>query len=117
MQLIQDLLTSLYFIQKKHRNNSFCEAFHFGVPQIVIPVLGDQVNNAKRVEETEYGYRLELMRYTEDELIGAVKKALQNEELRLKMKKAGQRIQLENQSKLDSISNKIVDFIEAQKRD
>lgn len=75
-----------------------------------------KINNAKRVEETEFGYRLDLMSYTDDQLINCVKKALNNEELGVKMKKAGQRIRLESKTKLDSISNRIIHFIETQKK-
>lgn len=63
------------------------------------------------MEETEFGYRLDLMSYTEEQLIDSVEKALNNEELRLKVRRAGQRIRQENKSKLDSISNKVVDYI------
>lgn len=69
-----------------------------------------------RVEETGFGFQLDLLTYTEEELISAVEKALNNEESRKKVKKAGQRIQQENKSKLDSISNRIVDYIDAQKK-
>ena len=32
-----------WFRTLSRRNNSFCEAFHFGVPQIIIPIFNDQV--------------------------------------------------------------------------
>ena len=55
------------------------------------------------------------MSYTEDELIGTVKKALNNEKLQAAVRLAGQRIRLENRSKLDSISSKLIDYLEAQR--
>ena len=50
-----------------------------------------------------------LLTYTEEELVDTVTRTLNNEELRAKVRKAGQRIRLENKSKLDSISSRIVD--------
>lgn len=68
------------------------------------------------MEETSFGYQLNLMTYTEEELIDTVEKALNNEELQAKVRRAGQRIQRENKSKLDSISNRIINYIDAQKK-
>ena len=56
------------------------------------------------------------MAYTQEELIGTVEKALNNKELRVKVRKAGQRIQLECKSKLEAISSQIIDSIEDRKR-
>ena len=69
------------------------------------------------MEETSFGYQLNLMTYTEEELIDTVEKALNNEELQAKVRRAGQRIQRENKSKLDSISNRIMNYIDGQRKD
>lgn len=37
-------------------------------------MLGDQINNAKRLTETGYGYSLDLLNYTEEELLSTVEK-------------------------------------------
>lgn len=91
-------------------NNTFCENFYFGVPQIVTGVLGDQINNQKRITETGYGYSLDLMSYKENDLISTVEKALNDSELKAKLAKISERIQKEN--RISQIATKIVDYVE-----
>lgn len=69
-----------------------------------------QINNAKRLEETGYGYQLDIMTYTEDQMIDTVQKALNNQELKEKMQRASARIRSEN--KMDQIAKRIVDFVD-----
>uniref|UniRef100_A0AAN0LH68 UDP-glycosyltransferase n=1 Tax=Polyphagotarsonemus latus TaxID=1204166 RepID=A0AAN0LH68_9ACAR len=76
-------------------NNTFTECFYFGVPAIIFPVMGDQLNNAKRIEETGYGYRMDLMNYTQEELKEKIEKLLLDETLIEKTKKVGERIRKE----------------------
>jgi len=76
-------------------NNSLNECFYFGVPCIILPVLADQINNGKRIEETGYGFSLPIHDYSDDQLIGAVEKLMKNDEIRVKWKKASERIQKE----------------------
>lgn len=90
-------------------NNTFTECFYFGVPQIVAGILGDQINNQKRIVETGYGYDLNLMYYTEDELLSTVEKALADTELKVKLAKISQRIQKEN--KIEKIATRVVDYV------
>lgn len=91
-------------------NNSFCENFYFGVPQIITSFFGDQVNNEKRITEKELGFSLDLTSYTDDELISTVEKALNDHELRIKLDKISKRIQKEN--KIDQVASKIVDYVD-----
>lgn len=71
--------------------------------------MGDQTNNRVRIIETKYGYGLDLMTYTEDELISLVEKAVNDTELKAKLAKVSQRIQKENS--LEKIGNRIVDYV------
>uniref|UniRef100_A0AAN0LHV3 UDP-glycosyltransferase n=1 Tax=Polyphagotarsonemus latus TaxID=1204166 RepID=A0AAN0LHV3_9ACAR len=93
-------------------NNTFTECFYFGVPSIIFPMIGDQLNNAKRIEETGFGYRMDLMNYTQEELKYKINKILSDESLIEKNKKAGERIRneksLEKAVKIfyESIKNK-----------
>uniref|UniRef100_A0AAN0LHH8 UDP-glycosyltransferase n=1 Tax=Polyphagotarsonemus latus TaxID=1204166 RepID=A0AAN0LHH8_9ACAR len=73
-------------------NNTFTECFYFGVPALIFPILGDQPNNAKRIEETGYGYQMDLMNYTQEELKEKIEKVFSSETLIEKNKKVGERI-------------------------
>uniref|UniRef100_A0AAN0LHI6 UDP-glycosyltransferase n=1 Tax=Polyphagotarsonemus latus TaxID=1204166 RepID=A0AAN0LHI6_9ACAR len=77
-------------------NNTFSECFYFGVPALIFPVMTDQLNNAKRTEETEFGYQMNLMDYTKEELKEKINKILSDKVLIEKTKKVGERIRKEN---------------------
>ena len=77
-------------------NNTITETFYFGKPMIVMPLFGDQNDNAQRVEEKGYGIRLNPYECTENELLNAIEKLLNDKELKEKLKKISERIQTEN---------------------
>lgn len=93
----------------KGGNNTFGECFYFGVPQIILPVLADQINNAVRLEETNYGYQLDLLTCTEEQLADRLNKILNDEKLRTKLRIASERIQKEN--RIVSVVHKIADYV------
>lgn len=68
-----------------------------------------QINNAARVEETGYGYRLDPMSFTHEQLVEVVNKALANEELRSKMKKASERIRKDQSMQI--VADQVADYI------
>uniref|UniRef100_A0AAN0LVX7 UDP-glycosyltransferase n=1 Tax=Polyphagotarsonemus latus TaxID=1204166 RepID=A0AAN0LVX7_9ACAR len=90
-------------------NNTFTECFYFAVPSIILPVMGDQINNAKRIEETGFGYQLNLMNYTEKDLKEKIESLLNDDALRTKYKNISQRIKSENS--LDLAASKLMNFI------
>jgi len=57
-------------------NNTVTEAFHHGLPMIVLPLFWDQVDNAQRIAETGFGARLATYDFEEAELTGAVDRLL-----------------------------------------
>ena len=66
-------------------NNTVTEAFHHGVPMIVLPLFWDQVDNAQRVDETGFGRRLSTYGFRDEELTGAVDHLLRDTSLRARM--------------------------------
>ena len=52
--------------------NGVFEAIHHAVPVICIPVLGDQWDNAKRLEVKGIGLQLDLFSLTSDAIVEAV---------------------------------------------
>ena len=73
-------------------NNTVTEAFHHGVPMIVLPLFWDQVDNAQRVDETGFGVRLSTYGFRDEELTGAVERLLGDVSLRTRMAAMSARI-------------------------
>ena len=69
-------------------------------------VFGDQINNGKRVEESGYGYRIDITNYNEELLASTLQNAFSNEEMRDKMKRASDRIQKDDE--INSIANQFM---------
>jgi MGT family glycosyltransferase len=53
-------------------NNTTTECFHFAKPMVVLPVFWDQHDNAQRVAETGFGFRLSTYEVEQDELLTAI---------------------------------------------
>jgi len=49
-------------------NNSFTECLYFGVPAIIMPYVWDGHDNASRVHETGYGFKMHRQNWSESEL-------------------------------------------------
>ncbi|CAG2114558.1 unnamed protein product, partial [Medioppia subpectinata] len=77
-------------------NNTVTETMYFGKPMIVLPLLGDQWDNAQRVEDKGFGIRLDAYKCSEEELLNAIQNLLNNKELNEKLLKISQRIQSDN---------------------
>lgn len=72
-------------------------------------MLGDQINNAVRLEETKFGFHLDLQKCTEQELGDRLAKLTGDAELRQKWKNASERIQKEK--RIVSAVNELADYI------
>ena len=70
------------------------------------------MNNAARVEELKFGYRLDLLNYTKDELEDRLNKVLNDQDMRDRLKKASQRIQKEN--KIHAAADYVAQFLETK---
>lgn len=77
-------------------NNSVTETMYYGKPMIVVPLFGDQPDNAQRIQEKGFGRRLDVYYVDEKELANAVEALLHDKELHEKLKKTSQRIQNSN---------------------
>ena len=91
-------------------NNTLGECFFFGVPLIVAPVVGDQITNAKRVEETGFGFAIDIINFTQEELAEKLDKLVNDQALRKRWKDASTRIQKENRTM--EIAERVVEYIE-----
>ena len=80
-------------------NNTVTEAFFFGKPMLVMPLFGDQYDNAQRIFETGLGFRLNPFHCTEEELITSVDKLISDQNLIQKCKSIGDRIRNTNDKK------------------
>jgi MGT family glycosyltransferase len=66
-------------------NNTVTEAFHNGLPMIVLPLFWDQVDNAQRIHETGFGIRLATYDFEDTDLTGAVDRLLADEPFRRRL--------------------------------
>ena len=87
-------------------NNSLCESFYYGKPTIVMPLFGDQPDNAQRVQEKGFGIRLSPFTCTKEELLNSIEKLLNDKELNTKLKSIALRCERESKT------NKIVELVE-----
>jgi MGT family glycosyltransferase len=74
-------------------NNTTTECMHFGKPMIVLPLFWDQHDNAQRVQERDFGYRLDSYGFSDEEFYRALDDLLANEERRERLRRASARIQ------------------------
>jgi len=74
-------------------NNTVTEAFHHGVPMIVLPLFWDQVDNAQRIDETGFGVRLRTYAFGDEELTSAVDRLLANGRLKVRLAGISKRLQ------------------------
>ena len=87
-------------------NNSLCEAFYFGKPMIIMPLFGDQNDNAQRVKDKGFGLRLNPFCCTKEELLGAIEQLVNDENLKKRMKLIAERCERESKT------NKAVEIVE-----
>lgn len=86
-------------------NETVTDAFTLGKPMIVIPMWLAQLDNAQRVDETGFGVRLSAWTFTEEQLLAAINRLLNDQELKSRLNKASNRIWEEN--RLDKASELI----------
>lgn len=87
-------------------NNTISETFYFGKPMIVMPLFGDQFDNAQRVQDKQFGIKLNPFKCTQDQLSNAIEKLINDKDLLIKLMRISER------SKTEAKSGKICQLIE-----
>lgn len=66
-------------------NNSFTECLYFGKPAVIMPFAWDGHDNATRVEETGYGYKLNRWDWSESQLAGRLAACVSDSVMRARL--------------------------------
>lgn len=66
------------------------EAVYHGVPMIAFPIVSDQQYNARRMDHKGYGTRMDLKKFTSDELLENINKILSDKSYRERVTKASE---------------------------
>lgn len=73
-------------------NNSVFECLYFGIPMIVLPVFGDQTDNAQRIEDMGLGKRLPVFDCNEESLLKAIDEILSNKAMIERVQSVGKQM-------------------------
>ena len=73
-------------------NNTITETFSCGKPMIVMPLFGDQFDNAQRVHDKGFGIRMSSHKCSEEELLGGIEKLLNDNHLKNRLNAASKRM-------------------------
>ncbi|ACZ39250.1 glycosyltransferase [Sphaerobacter thermophilus] len=74
-------------------NNTVTESVHFGKPMLVLPLFWDQHDNAQRVQEVGFGWRLTSYGFTDAEFHEALTDLLRDDARRARMQRIAARLQ------------------------
>lgn len=77
-------------------NNTVAETFFAGKPAILLPVFADQFDNAQRIEEKGFAVRLDSTSFTDEQLLGAIDRLLDDEQMKDRLQTAVKRMKAEN---------------------
>ena len=74
-------------------NNTVTESLYFGKPMVLLPVFWDQHDNARRIDETGFGIRVDTYAHEPEELRGAIARLLDDGALADRLARASRRLQ------------------------
>lgn len=77
-------------------SNTVTETFSFGKPTIVLPMMGDQYDNAQRIQDKGFGRRLETYKFKDEELLNAVETLINDNALKERLQAVAKRIATSN---------------------
>ena len=66
----------------------------------MLPLFGDQPDNAQRIHEKGFGIRLDAYQFTENELFESIDKLLNDDQVQKRVKAAAERINKSNSKEL-----------------
>jgi MGT family glycosyltransferase len=73
-------------------NNTVTESIHFGCPMVALPIFWDQHDNAQRVDECNFGIRLDTYGHGPDHLAFALRRLFEARELRARLAAISERL-------------------------
>jgi rhamnosyltransferase subunit B len=88
---------------------TLAEAARAGIPQILIPSLGDQWDNAERIEKLQLGASISTYELDTENLIETIQKILESKEIPKRCKEI-QEIMM-HQDKADAVANQIIETL------
>lgn len=74
-------------------NNSVLEGLLFGRPLIVNPLFADQYDNAQRLEEKGFGYRVNAYKCPHQEMLELIEKIVNDSEMYARLEVVSKRLQ------------------------
>ncbi|XP_054153383.1 NDP-glycosyltransferase YjiC-like [Oppia nitens] len=90
-------------------NNTVTESLYLGKPMIIVPVFCDQFDNAQRIVEKQLGLRLDPYLCSQNELIDAIDRVVNDFNLKAKYELISQRMQRSDwRTKCVQIINKVI---------
>ena len=87
-----DLLPLVDLVITHGGNNTVTETCAFGKPMIVMPMFVDQYDNAQRVQEKVFGFRVDPYNFEPQQLVDAVNQLLEDQQVHARLAKAANRI-------------------------
>lgn len=94
-------------------NNTFTESLYFGKAMIVLPMFGDQHDNAQRIAELGLGARFNGYTVTREELLGAIERLINDEKLTERLAGISRRIQTSKSR--EEAADKLEEIVRAKK--
>ncbi|RWS17293.1 UDP-glycosyltransferase 207A1-like protein [Dinothrombium tinctorium] len=94
-------------------NNTFIETLYFAKPMIILPLFGDQHDNAQRAVETKIAFKFNPFNVEENELLSAIEKTLNDCEMIERIQNISK--QMRESKTMDSIVQRIEKIAENPK--
>jgi UDP:flavonoid glycosyltransferase YjiC (YdhE family) len=74
-------------------NNTVTESIYFGCPMVALPIFWDQHDNAQRIDECNLGIRMDTYGHESEQLPGALRRLLAEQNLRARLTAISERLQ------------------------